>query len=77
MSQANGTASTSTAIRTAIANATFSHKRLEEAARQLNKGFTACVADRNSAPEESKRLGTYAIVNLIFKTYFRVSYHTR
>ena len=52
--------------------AALSQKRLEEAARQLNKAFTACAGDRMSEPHQSRRLGTYSVVNLIFKTYFKV-----
>ncbi|KDN44909.1 hypothetical protein K437DRAFT_236263 [Tilletiaria anomala UBC 951] len=48
------------------------NKHLEEAARQLNKAFTACAADRLSEPEDSRKWGTYAIVNLVFRTYFKL-----
>jgi hypothetical protein len=45
--------------------------KLEDAARHLNKMFTLCLADR--APlEESRKWGTYYIVGLLFKTYFKV-----
>jgi len=46
-------------------------EKLEDAARYLNKMFTLCLSDR--APlEESRKRGTYYIVNLLFKTYFKV-----
>lgn len=47
-------------------------KHLEEAARQLNKAFAVCAGDRTSEPEESRKLGAYAVVNLICKAYFRL-----
>ncbi|KAI5785887.1 hypothetical protein EDC01DRAFT_692859 [Geopyxis carbonaria] len=47
-------------------------ENLEEAARQLNRAFTLCLSDR--APlEESRKWGTYYIVNLLFKTYFKLN----
>ncbi|PWN51492.1 protein CSN12 [Violaceomyces palustris] len=49
-----------------------SQKRLEECARQLNKAFTACVADRNPDLAESKKWGTYDVVGMVFKTYFKL-----
>ncbi|KAI5810314.1 hypothetical protein BZA77DRAFT_335733 [Pyronema omphalodes] len=46
--------------------------KLEDCARHLNKMFTLCLADR--APmEESRKWGTYYIVNLLFKTYFKLN----
>ncbi|TKY84548.1 hypothetical protein EX895_006450 [Sporisorium graminicola] len=53
---------------------TSSHanRRLEECARQLNKAFTACVADRNPDLAESRKWGTYEVVGMVFKTYFRL-----
>lgn len=49
-----------------------SHAHLEECARILNKGFTACIADRHPVLEESKKWGTYAMVSLVFATYFQL-----
>lgn len=43
---------------------------LEACARTLNRGFSACVADRHPVLHESKKWGTYAMVNLVFGTYF-------
>lgn len=48
------------------------NKRLEECARQLNKAFTACIADRNPDVDESRKWGTYEVVGMVFKTYFRL-----
>lgn len=45
---------------------------LEDAARQLNTIFSLCLMDR-SPLEDSKRWGTYYIINLLFKTYFRLN----
>ncbi|KAI5843883.1 hypothetical protein DFP73DRAFT_527139 [Morchella snyderi] len=45
---------------------------LEDAARIVNRAFTVCISDR--APlEESRKWGTYYIVNLLFKTYFKLN----
>ncbi|KIS68384.1 uncharacterized protein UMAG_03478 [Mycosarcoma maydis] len=48
------------------------NKRLEECARQLNKAFSACIADRNADMHESRKWGTYEVVGMVFKTYFRL-----
>lgn len=48
-------------------------RNLEEAARQLNKAFAVCVGDRTSEPTVSRKLGAYAVVNLICKAYFRLN----
>ncbi|KAI6251508.1 hypothetical protein HI914_00308 [Erysiphe necator] len=48
------------------------HEKLEDAARILNKIFQVCLADR--APlEESRKWGIYYIINLLFKTYFKLN----
>jgi hypothetical protein len=49
------------------------NQRLEECARQLNKAFSACVADRTTEEEESRKWGTYEIVGMVFRGYFKVS----
>ncbi|KAJ3024292.1 COP9 signalosome (CSN) subunit [Thoreauomyces humboldtii] len=46
---------------------------LEQAARALNKAFSYCVTDRFSIPSQSRKWGTYHIVNLLFMTYFRLT----
>ncbi|KUJ08774.1 uncharacterized protein LY89DRAFT_326031 [Mollisia scopiformis] len=48
------------------------NEKLEDAARVLNKVFQTCLSDR--APlEESRKWGIYNIINLLFKTYFRLN----
>lgn len=48
------------------------HQTLEDCARQLNGLFGLCLMDR--APlEESRKWGIYYIINLLFKTYFRLN----
>lgn len=48
------------------------HQNLEDCARQLNAIFGLCLMDR--APlEESRKWGIYYIINLLFKTYFRLN----
>ncbi|KAL9128238.1 MAG: hypothetical protein Q9217_003054 [Psora testacea] len=46
--------------------------KLEDAARVINRMFTLCISDR--APlEESRKWGLYYIINLLFKTYFKLN----
>ncbi|KAH6669511.1 hypothetical protein B0J14DRAFT_121361 [Halenospora varia] len=48
------------------------NEKLEDAARVLNRIFQSCLADR--APlEESRKWGIYNIINLLFKTYFKLN----
>lgn len=48
------------------------NQTLEDCARQLNSLFSLCLMDR--APlEESRKWGIYYIINLLFKTYFRLN----
>ncbi|ROV96363.1 hypothetical protein VPNG_09049 [Cytospora leucostoma] len=48
------------------------HQRLEDCARHLNGLFSLCLTDR--APiEESRIWGIYYIINLLFKTYFKLN----
>ncbi|KAL9937198.1 hypothetical protein V8E36_003607 [Tilletia maclaganii] len=44
----------------------------EEFARQLNKAFSASVADRASPVELSRKWATYEVVGFIFRVYFRL-----
>jgi hypothetical protein len=45
---------------------------LEEAARLINKAFTICINDR--APmAQSRKWGTYAVLGILFKTYFKLN----
>ncbi|GAA94337.1 uncharacterized protein L969DRAFT_89991 [Mixia osmundae IAM 14324] len=46
--------------------------KLEEASRSITKAFTACLGDRATKFEQSKRLGTYHTACLLFKTYFKL-----
>ncbi|KAJ3369346.1 COP9 signalosome (CSN) subunit [Kappamyces sp. JEL0680] len=46
---------------------------LEQAARTMNKAFSVCATDRFSTLDGSRKWGVYAIVNLLFKTYFKLS----
>ncbi|APA09862.1 hypothetical protein SS1G_05906 [Sclerotinia sclerotiorum 1980 UF-70] len=48
------------------------NEKLEDAARQLNRIFTLCLSDRASL-EESRKWATYNIINLLFKTYFKLN----
>lgn len=45
---------------------------LEECARQLNKAFSACVSDRTSEEDFSRKWATYEIVGLVFRGYFKL-----
>ena len=45
--------------------------KLEDSARILNRSFTLCITDRNPL-EQSRKLGTLYIINLLFKAYFKV-----
>lgn len=48
------------------------NQSLEDCARQLNAIFGLCLMDR--APlEDSRKWGIYYIINLLFKTYFRLN----
>ncbi|KAK9763892.1 COP9 signalosome (CSN) subunit [Basidiobolus ranarum] len=49
--------------------------KLEDAARLINKSFTACITDRNSGIQSSRKWGTYRIINLLFSTYFNLKSH--
>ncbi|KAK0657289.1 protein CSN12 [Cercophora newfieldiana] len=45
---------------------------LEDCARQLNRVFNTCLNDR--APlENSRKWGIYHVINLLFKTYFKLN----
>jgi hypothetical protein len=46
---------------------------LEKAARAMNKAFSLCAVDRLSPLADSRKWGVYVIVNLLFKTYFKLS----
>ncbi|KAI8352585.1 hypothetical protein B0O80DRAFT_499294 [Mortierella sp. GBAus27b] len=45
--------------------------KLEDCARMLNKSFTLCATDR-SPLNTSKKWGTYYIIGILFRTYFKL-----
>ncbi|KAK3341221.1 protein CSN12 [Lasiosphaeria hispida] len=48
------------------------NQMLEDCARQLNRVFNLCLSDR--APiEHSRKWGIYYVINLLFKTYFKLN----
>ncbi|KAK0618411.1 protein CSN12 [Bombardia bombarda] len=48
------------------------NEKLEDCARQLNRVFNLCLSDR--APlDESRKWGIYHVINLLFKTYFKLN----
>ncbi|KAF3921561.1 hypothetical protein AA313_de0203262 [Arthrobotrys entomopaga] len=47
-------------------------KQLEEAARIINRAFNVCLNDRAELAQ-SRKWGTYYIINLLFKTYFKLN----
>jgi hypothetical protein len=65
-------ASTSSASSVLAPGSSQPQPHLEATARQLNKAFTACVADRNADIELSRKWATYRIVAILFRTYFKV-----
>ncbi|KAF9559604.1 COP9 signalosome (CSN) subunit [Mortierella alpina] len=48
--------------------------KLEDCARAINKAFTLCITDRTPL-EVSRRWGTYNIIGLLFRTYFKLKSH--
>lgn len=46
-------------------------RKLEDAARTINKAFNYCITDR-SPMETSRKWGTYYIIGILFKTYFKL-----
>ena len=42
---------------------------LEKAARTMNKAFSLCATDRCSNIDDSRKWGTYAIINILFKHF--------
>lgn len=47
-------------------------KKLEEAARTINRTLTVCLNDRNSPLETSRKQGIYFVLSLLFKVYFKL-----
>ena len=48
------------------------HRHTEECARLLSKAFSTCIGDRQPDMEVSRKWGTYAVVGMVFRTYFQV-----
>ncbi|KAF9425715.1 COP9 signalosome (CSN) subunit [Podila epigama] len=49
--------------------------KLEDCARAINKSFTLCITDR-SPVDISRKWGTYFIIGVLFKTYFKLKSHS-
>ncbi|KAF3189760.1 COP9 signalosome (CSN) subunit [Orbilia oligospora] len=47
-------------------------KSLEDAARIINRAFNVCLNDRAELAQ-SRKWGTYYIINILFKTYFKLN----
>ncbi|KAL2755779.1 hypothetical protein ACRALDRAFT_1082111 [Sodiomyces alcalophilus JCM 7366] len=48
------------------------HQQLRDCEQQLKRIFTLCLTDRAEITE-SRKWGIYAIINLLFKTYFKLN----
>lgn len=55
-----------------LANSQKSGK-LEEASRLLQKCFSCCLNDRATDVQASRKMGTYYLATLLFKTYFKLN----
>lgn len=51
---------------------TKNEKYQEEAARVINKVFTACINDRGTNDGQSRKWGTYRIAGILFRIYFHL-----
>ncbi|OAA63718.1 cop9 signalosome complex subunit 12 [Niveomyces insectorum RCEF 264] len=49
------------------------HQQLEDCARQLNRLFQLCLSDRSQDIAMSRKWGIYGMINLLFKTYFKLN----
>ncbi|KAK7204927.1 hypothetical protein BZA70DRAFT_310803 [Myxozyma melibiosi] len=47
-------------------------RKLEEAARTINRSLTVCLNDRNSPLESSRKQGIYFVLSVLFKVYFKL-----
>ncbi|GAA5899273.1 uncharacterized protein JCM6883_005165 [Sporobolomyces salmoneus] len=47
--------------------------KLEEASRLLQKCFSCCLNDRSGEWSTSRKMGTYYLATLLFKTYFKLN----
>lgn len=48
------------------------HQQLRDCEQQLKRIFTLCLTDRAEITE-SRKWGIYSIINLLFKTYFKLN----
>lgn len=46
---------------------------LEDCARQVNRLFQLCLSDRSQDLEKSRKWGIYGVINILFKTYFKLN----
>lgn len=53
-------------------NARYNNECMEGAAGVVAKAFSACLTDRTSPPDQSRKWGVYYVVGLVMKCYFRV-----
>lgn len=49
------------------------NQQLEDCARQLNRLFQLCLSDRTQDLVNSRKWGIYGLINLLFKTYFKLN----
>jgi hypothetical protein len=49
------------------------NRNLEEAANVISKTFTYCITDRSLDKINTRKWGTYQIISLLFRTYFKVN----
>ena len=49
------------------------NQQLEDCARQLNRLFQLCLSDRTQDITNSRKWGIYGLINLLFKTYFKLN----
>ncbi|CAK7201294.1 COP9 signalosome (CSN) subunit [Sporothrix eucalyptigena] len=49
------------------------NQQLEDCARQLNRLFQLCLSDRTQDLANSRKWGIYGLINLLFKTYFKLN----
>ncbi|KIH90053.1 COP9 signalosome complex subunit 12 [Sporothrix brasiliensis 5110] len=49
------------------------NQQLEDCARQLNRLFQLCLSDRTQDLVHSRKWGIYGLINLLFKTYFKLN----
>ncbi|KAJ1796786.1 COP9 signalosome (CSN) subunit [Coemansia sp. RSA 2399] len=47
-------------------------RKIEEATRTINQGFSLCMTDREPLLSKSRKWGTYHMANILFKLYLRL-----